>query len=516
MKAAFTTLTLAAGASAAAVLPRDAGCCFGLTASGGVSGTVSQLSDGQNRVGGASSSGNAARYCLNNGGITDGNGRGCILTPPTTQFQCDSGATPTTGFSVSGSGNVAYNGNTQFVACPVNDNGEYNIYTTAPSGQGGCKQITLSTGGACSSSSSSAASSAASSSAPASSAPVSSASMPASSAPASSAPASSAPASSAPAPSAPAPSASMPASSAPASSAPAPSAPAPSPSAPASSAPAPKPSVQTVTSCTTYEVTHSAPAPSAPASSAPAPSMPASSAPAPSMPANSAPASSAPQPSAPASSAASTPVPATGYGSSSAPASSAKASSSAPAPSAPVSSAPATSPAATKATASGSACATTLQSGAYQTPHLIVPVNKNSPSTSYGTQYDASINQENSTIFQFDIPQSYAGKQCSLVFLWPKQSQLETSSFTTSGSGGLTFGQCSAQTTASTTYQSAGDCKTVGSISNAAAGNSYVVASGPCAAGQSVSYEASATGSLSLSFFEDWNPSPIGAFITSC
>jgi len=145
-----------------------------------------------------------------------------------------------------------------------------------------------------------------------------------------------------------------------------------------------------------------------------------------------------------------------------------------------------------------------------------VPVNKNSPDTSYGTQYFASINSQNSTIFQFDIPQSYSGNECSVVFLWPEQSQLETSSYTTSGSGGLTFSELNSQTTTSTTYQSAGTGSEVGSVSNAAAGNSYVIASGSCAAGQSVSYEVSATGSLSLSFFEDWNPSPIGVFITTC
>jgi hypothetical protein len=81
MHSKIVALALASGASAF-VLPRGDGCCFEVTASGGKSGTVGQLGDGQNRIGGGLA---PATYCINNGGITDANGRGCILTPPTTQ-----------------------------------------------------------------------------------------------------------------------------------------------------------------------------------------------------------------------------------------------------------------------------------------------------------------------------------------------------------------------------------------------------------------------------------------------
>jgi hypothetical protein len=60
-----------------------------------------------------------------------------------------------------------------------------------------------------------------------------------------------------------------------------------------------------------------------------------------------------------------------------------------------------------------------------------------------------------------------------------------------------------------------------------------MVASGACQAGTTMSILASSTGGLSLSYFEvrisnpssrepsltkyqDWNPSPIGVFLTSC
>jgi hypothetical protein len=65
-------------ASANALVPRDTSCCFGLTASGEASGPVGQLDDGQNRIGGDLPAG---QYCIDtDGSITDGNGRGCILT----------------------------------------------------------------------------------------------------------------------------------------------------------------------------------------------------------------------------------------------------------------------------------------------------------------------------------------------------------------------------------------------------------------------------------------------------
>ncbi|KAG9568746.1 hypothetical protein KCU71_g7118, partial [Aureobasidium melanogenum] len=507
MKSVYSTLGFALGASAATLVARDQ-CCFSLTAAGGKTGAVGQLSDGQNRIGQTSGlATGSATYCINNGGLTDENGRGCILTPPTTQFQCDVGASPTTGFAVNSNGDLTYNRNTQFYACATGDNGGYNIYTTTTSAQTGCVAITLSSGGKCAGSNGSGSSSAASSkpaSSAASSKPASSA--PASSAPASSKPASSAPASSKPASSAPA--SSKPASSAPASSAPAPSKPAssaPAPSAPASPVPAssaPAGNTVTVYSTSYVTVTNCAagctPVASAPASSKPASSAPASSAPASSKPASSAPASSAPASSKPASSA-----PASSKPASSAPASSA------PASSKPASSAPASG-------TSGNVCATTL-TGAYQTPHAIIPVNKNSPSTSYGTQYDAYLSSSNSTIFNFDIPSSYAGKQCTVIFLLPNKSQLATSDFTLSGAGGIKFDQLTSPAPLSVTYATCPAVKTtLDTIDSVTPGNSYVVSSGACQAGSTISILASATGSLNLEYFEDWNPSAIGLFITSC
>lgn len=371
MKSFVCAAGLAAGASAA-ILPREQ-CTFGLTASGGAQGQVGQLSDGQNRVGGGHPTGS---YSLNNGAITDSQGRGCILTPPTTQFQCDMGATPSTGFSIGGNGQLEHNGSPTFYACPASS-GEYNIYTKSVDQQEKCVQITLSTGGKCTGSGSGSGNSGSASSG--SSQPT---------APAYSQPASSS--ASAPASSSAATSQAPPAYSQPATSA---------SSAPASSAPAYSSASQPATS--SEAPSYSKPATSA--SSAPAPSAPAYSsasqpATSPEAPSYSQPATSAPAGSSPA-----------GYGSSTVQSSKPKVTSTvhstvhstvqttmnAPAPSysQPASSskpaASGTAPAGS-GSASGSACQTSL-TGAYQTPHLIVPVNSAQPDKAYGTQYNATI-----------------------------------------------------------------------------------------------------------------------------
>jgi len=47
-------------------------------------------------------------------------------------------------------------------------------------------------------------------------------------------------------------------------------------------------------------------------------------------------------------------------------------------------------------------------------------------------------------------------------------------------------------------------------------GNSYVVSTFACPAGKTIAYEMKNAGSTYLNFFEDWNPSPLGLFITTC
>ena len=161
-------------------------------------------------------------------------------------------------------------------------------------------------------------------------------------------------------------------------------------------------------------------------------------------------------------------------------------------------------------------CPTTLL-GDYQYPHLIVEVDKSQPSTALGNSYDAHLSSTVSSIFNFDLPPSYEGKTCSLIFLLPERDQLKTSNYTLSGSGGLDFARLDSPVTEQTTYSSLpGVAKQVGSVSNLVAGNSYAIASGSCFAGQRISYKVSAAGSLDLEYFQDYNQPAIGLYITAC
>merc|ERR1711939_875909 len=164
----------------------------------------------------------------------------------------------------------------------------------------------------------------------------------------------------------------------------------------------------------------------------------------------------------------------------------------------------------------GKACATTLNKGSYETPHLIVPVNKDSPDQSYGTSYFGEVNSTTSSIFNFDIPSSYEGKTCSVVFLFPKKEDLETANYDYSGSGSMSRDKLESAATEQTTYNNVPKVSSHLNDLELESGNSYVVSTGSCEAGQKVSYQLSSEGGMALNFFEDWNPSPLCLFMTVC
>lgn len=153
-------------------------------------------------------------------------------------------------------------------------------------------------------------------------------------------------------------------------------------------------------------------------------------------------------------------------------------------------------------------CPTTLSSGNFEFPHLIIPIDSSHPNKAPGTSYDGEVTSTISSIFNFDIPASDAGKTCSLVFLFPHKKDLQTSSFTFSGDGKIDFEQLVSPATLSTTYNNApAVAKNLGTIT-VAPGNSYVVSTFACPAGNTVAYEMKNAGTTSLEWFEDYNPSP--------
>lgn len=173
--------------------------------------------------------------------------------------------------------------------------------------------------------------------------------------------------------------------------------------------------------------------------------------------------------------------------------------------------APAPSPA-----SGGKSCPASL-SGTYQYPHLIVPVNSTTPAQAYGTSYNGKFSPTVSSIFNFDVPSSNAGMTCTLVFLLPNKADLQTSSFTLNSPGGLDVKGLSQPATQQTSYSNVpSQSSSCGQVANVQPGNSYVIASSACPAGQTVAYQASSLGGLDLEYFQDYNPSPIGMYLTVC
>ncbi|SLM35523.1 Ubiquitin 3 binding protein But2, C-terminal [Lasallia pustulata] len=210
---------------------------------------------------------------------------------------------------------------------------------------------------------------------------------------------------------------------------------------------------------------------------------------------------------------------------------------SAPATSAPTTAAPATAAPATSAptTSAPETCPTAL-TGSYQYPHLIVAMSSSTTTaaagtshngtsrngTSYngasynGTSYNGAITPTISSIFKFDIPASYANQTCSLIFFLPLTSQLETSAYTLSGSGAIDFALLSGAATQNTGYANAPAVATDYGVTTVAPGGSYTIATFACPAGTSMAFELKSSGGTSLNYFQDYNPAPIGLYITSC
>ncbi|KAF2211516.1 hypothetical protein CERZMDRAFT_43011 [Cercospora zeae-maydis SCOH1-5] len=158
------------------------------------------------------------------------------------------------------------------------------------------------------------------------------------------------------------------------------------------------------------------------------------------------------------------------------------------------------------------ACDKTSLEGSYLTPELITWVSEAHPATPYGSKQNATINDECSSVFNFNIPADYKGKQCSVVFLFPE----DESNWSWNNKGSIEFNELSGAVTAQTTYDTSPSKKQcLGSIAPQP-GNSYVVSTAPCQAGETVTIETSSTDDLGMDFCEDANKPPVGVYITAC
>lgn len=154
--------------------------------------------------------------------------------------------------------------------------------------------------------------------------------------------------------------------------------------------------------------------------------------------------------------------------------------------------------------------------GGFEFPHLIMPISKSNPESTYPNTYFPNITPNDvATVFDFDMLGS--DQSCELGFYFPRQDQLTTSLFTLSGPGTFTFSislpGTGAQDGATTWNNQPPAANTDGfpKTINMQPGNYYSLSLGPCVPGLA-SLTMNSSDSC-FTWFQDFNPCPIGPFI---
>lgn len=110
--------------------------------------------------------------------------------------------------------------------------------------------------------------------------------------------------------------------------------------------------------------------------------------------------------------------------------------------------------------------------------------------------FNGEICEAVSTLYTFDIPASYAGKVCELVFFFPKEHEMGPENF-------VSFAEPKAVALANTTYVNA-PAKLFDFGSYAVQpDNSYLIGSHECPAGTSATFELSGLGEMYLGYFQN-------------
>lgn len=152
-------------------------------------------------------------------------------------------------------------------------------------------------------------------------------------------------------------------------------------------------------------------------------------------------------------------------------------------------------------------------------PHLMIPISSSHPNIAYPNTLTPNISANDmSVVFNFDVPEERSGQMCTWQFLFPQQNQLSTSYFKLIGFGTFHFslsalgnGAIAGTTTFNNQPLQANPHGFPCSVSMQP-GNAYTVGSSLCVPGL-ISLTMSSTDSH-LEWFEDYNPCPIGLYMT--
>ncbi|KAI1773774.1 ubiquitin 3 binding protein But2 C-terminal domain-containing protein [Hypoxylon cercidicola] len=162
--------------------------------------------------------------------------------------------------------------------------------------------------------------------------------------------------------------------------------------------------------------------------------------------------------------------------------------------------------------------------GQFASPRLVVPVDSANPDTAYGPSPfgEVEVSSTISTVFDFAIPASAAGKTCTLVFLFPARDDddddEDVASSNTTGSGAVEFsrlegGGVDEKTTQSSLPDAAQSYRRLA----VAPGHAYAVDSFACPGGRDVAVEMAAVPGTDtqLRFLQDADSDacPLGLYI---
>ncbi len=167
-------------------------------------------------------------------------------------------------------------------------------------------------------------------------------------------------------------------------------------------------------------------------------------------------------------------------------------------------------------------CMPHLTPNYYQAPSLIIPVSEEAPEVCYGTQYIAQITNVNSTVYNFDIPETWEGANCKVVFDFPVKEKVyfqEGYKYTPSKDMDGAFVNVhllNGTIDMDTNYSNLPE--DVAHIGNATVvpGNSYTIVEEKCRAGQRLAFNLDSVNGSAIEYFQATGPSPIGLWITKC
>ncbi|EXJ80920.1 hypothetical protein A1O3_07208 [Capronia epimyces CBS 606.96] len=155
----------------------------------------------------------------------------------------------------------------------------------------------------------------------------------------------------------------------------------------------------------------------------------------------------------------------------------------------------------------------------FEFPHLIIPISSSNPSTAYPNTLTPFVTAGDiSEIFNFDIPPSRTGQTCCFQFFFPFLDQLNTSYFQLRGFGTYSFSTSplgDGAVEGNTTFNNRPLPAYVHGFPKAISmqpGHAYTIGTTLCVPGR-MSITMSSSDS-NLAWFQDFNPCPIGLFIT--